>query len=709
MVPACSDSEKTPPITVDYPKTEKIPVIDDYFGTKVTDNYRWLEDDKSEETEKWVKAQNKVSFGYLEQISFRQTVRNRFNELADFESYSYIRGEYRLSVPIKKNGKIFYFKNTGLQNHASLYAIDIQTKDEQLVLDPNAFSTDGTVSLSDIEFSESGKYIAYAISESGSDWRKIVVLDSKSLKPLEDTIVDAKFTSIDWNGDKGFYYATYDKPLKGSSLSGVTDKHKIYYHCLGTSQASDVLFYGHEKEKRRYVGLHTYTHSEYLFLSAAESTSGNELYIKKGSNTKEPFKVLVPNFDNDYRVFYADGEDFYLYTNFKAPNGRIMKANAASPAQENWIDFVTEKDEVIESASFAGGSFFVHYLKDAKSKVYQYNIDGEFIREVQLPDIGSVSGFFGNGSDKDVFYSFESFVQPTSIYRLDASTGKSTVFKKPQLKINQDDYETKQVFYTSKDGTRIPMFIVCKKGVKLNGQNPTLLYGYGGFNISLPPYFSLRWLSWLDMGGVFALANIRGGGEYGEVWHKAGMQMNKQNVFDDFIAAANYLQVENYTSSEKLTIMGGSNGGLLVGACMLQQPDLFKVALPAVGVLDMLRYHKFTAGAGWITDYGCADSSKAMFDYLYAYSPVHNVKAQSYPATLITTGDHDDRVVPAHSFKFAAQLQDKQLGANPVLIRIETKGGHGAGKSTSMFLDELADEFSFAYFNMNAIPEYYKK
>ncbi len=689
---------------VDYISTEKIPVVEDHFGTDVTDNYRWLEDDQSSETAVWVKQQNGITNDYLSKIPFRENVRKRLDEITDFDSYKYIRDEYRLSLPIKKNGKIYYFKKQGNQNHGVLYAYDPETDNEKVVIDPNTFSKDGTTSVSDLVFSPSGNYISYAISEGGSDWRKIFVLDAKTLKQVEKEIVDVKFTSITWLEDKGFFYSAYDKP-KGSELSAMTDKHKLYFHKLGTKQDKDELVYGYDNEKSRYVGAQTFEKSDYLFMTAAQSTSGNQIFIKKATNSKEKLKPVVTNFENDHTVIYADKESFYLVTSLNAPNKRIVKVDYKKPTPENWKTIIDEKEEPIESASYAGGSFFIQYLKDAVSKVQQYDIKGDKIRDLDLPGIGTVAGFMGD--DKDVFFSYESFTTPYSIYTLNAETGTSVVFRSPELKIDLSNVETKQVFYTSKDGTKIPMFIVAKKGVKLDGNNPTLLYGYGGFNISLTPYYSTYWSAWLDMGGVFALANLRGGGEYGESWHTAGTKMQKQNVFDDFIAAAEYLQENNYTSPEKLTIHGRSNGGLLIGAVETQRPDLYKVALPGVGVLDMLRYHKFTAGAGWISDYGCADSSKAMFDYLYQYSPVHNVKeGVKYPATLVTTGDHDDRVVPSHSYKFIAELQSKQAGDAPVLIRIDTKGGHGAGKSTAMVLDEITDQFVFAYYNMGEVPDY---
>lgn len=699
MLVSCK-SGKFPSIPVEYPATAKIPVTDNYFGTEVVDNYRWLEDDRAPETMQWVIKQNELTFSYLDKIPFRKDIRTQLDALINFERYS---------TPEEKNQTIYYFKNSGLQNHSVFYAVNKQTGEEKMIIDPNTFSADGTTSLSEMSFSESGKYLAYSISEGGSDWRKIVVIDAVSLERVGDTIVDAKFTSIVWNRDEGFFYSSYDKP-KGSVLSAMTDMHKVYYHQLGTSQNKDKLIYGNQEQKRRYSGVVAFKNSDYLFLSAAESTSGNELYLKKGLTSEDKFQPIVSNFENDFSVVYASGKDVYLYTNFKANNKRVVKLDADNLILDSITDIIPEKEEPIESVSFAGGYFFVQYLKDASSFVQQYDLKGSLIRNIDLPGIGSVSGFEGEEDQKEVFYSFESFTTPVTIYKLDVNTGKSELFRQPKLSSDVTQYETRQVFYKSKDGTQVPMFIVARKGIKLDGSNPTLLYGYGGFNISLPPYFSVRALAWLEMGGVFALANIRGGGEYGEEWHKAGMQLNKQNVFDDFIAAAEYLQQKKYTSSEKLAIMGGSNGGLLVGAVMTQRPELFRVALPAVGVLDMLRYHKFTAGAGWISDYGCADSSKAMFDYMVAYSPVHNIKdSVAYPATLVTTGDHDDRVVPAHSYKFIVGLQEKQVGELPVLIRIETKGGHGAGKSTAMALDELADQLVFAFYNMNETPVNYSE
>jgi prolyl oligopeptidase len=702
MLAACSNSNKFPQISVNYPVTEKDSVVDDYFGTRVFDPYRWLEDDNSPKTLEWVKKENQATYDYLNQIPFRHLVRQRLDSIANFKRYT---------VPFKKNGQYYYFKNTGLQNQSVLYVANSKTDNGEVFIDPNTFSKDGTTSLGGVmEFSDNGKYLAYTLSEGGSDWQKIVVIDAGTKKIVGDTIFDVKFTGITWNKNEGFYYSRYDKPIEGSVLSAMTQYHKVYYHKLGTPQASDLVVFGDKEIKRRYVGCQLFKNSGYLFVNAAEGTSGNELYFRNQADAKSAFTPMVSSLENDNTILFAKGNDVYILTNINSPNKRIVKADIKNPTPDKWMDIVPERKEVIETASIVGGDIFVQYLKDAASAVEQFNLEGKSIRKVELPGIGSSSGFIGEEDDTETFYGFESFTMPVTIYSYDIASGKSELIKQPKSIVDFDQFETTQVFYKSKDSTLVPMFIVCKKGTKLDGQNPTLLYGYGGFNISLSPYFSSRWLAWLDMGGVFALANIRGGGEYGEAWHEAGTKLKKQNVFDDFIAAAEYLEENKYTSSEKLTIMGGSNGGLLIGAVMTQRPDLMKVALPAVGVMDMLRFHKFTAGAGWITDYGCADSSKEMFEYIYKYSPVENVKpGVEYPATMVTTADHDDRVVPAHSFKFAAQLQANQAGTLPVLIRIDTKAGHGAGKSMKMVLDELADTYSFAFYNTNDYPTYYKE
>lgn len=696
---ACTENNKKPLITVEYPETAKDTVSDEFFGTKVEDPYRWLEDDKSDETADWVKRQNAATFAYLDQIQFRDTVRAQLDKLYDYERYT---------LPWKKNDKYYFFKNTGLQDHSVLYVAENKKDTGKVFLDPNTFSEDGTVSLAEVSFTKSGKLMAYSISEGGSDWRKVIVMDVATKQIVEDTITDVKFSGISWNKEDGFFYSSYDKPVDGSVLSGITMQHKVYYHKLGTPQSSDKLVFGAKDIKRRYIQAQIFKHSDYLFLVAAESTSGNELYMRKINEESSAFTPIITGFEADNQIIYAKDDVIYVLTNLNAPKKRIVKIDIANPSSDYWVEIVPEKDEVIENVSVAGKNFFVDYLKDASSSVVQLDMTGAKIREVELPAIGSAYGFNGEEDDAEIFFGFTSFTTPANMYTYQIESGETELFRASNLKIDVDKFKVEQVFYSSKDGTKVPMFIIHNKDIELNAQNPTLLYGYGGFDISLTPGFSIQWLSWLDMGGVLAIANLRGGGEYGEEWHAAGTLLQKQNVFDDFIAAAEYLQENEYTSKEKLAIMGGSNGGLLVGAVTNQRPDLIQVALPAVGVMDMLRFHKFTAGAGWIADYGCADSSKVMFEYLYAYSPVHTVKqGTSYPATMVTTGDHDDRVVPAHSFKYIAELQDKQAGELPVLIRIDTKAGHGAGKSSSMILDEMADKFSFAFYTMNAEPRYY--
>jgi prolyl oligopeptidase len=683
-----------------YPDTKKIEQIDDYFGIQVEDPYRWLEDDLSDETAEWVKEQNEVTFGYLDHIPFRDRIKDRITDLWNYEKF----GE-----PQKKGDRYYYYKNDGLQNQFVLYVQDEIDGDAEVFLDPNTFSEDGTISLSAISFTRDGSRCAISLSESGSDWRKVVPLDTESKNILGDTLIDVKFSEISWKGNDGFYYSSYDKPEEGSQLSGITMHHKVYYHKIGTIQSEDPLIFGGEKNQRRYISAEVTEDQQYLIISAAISTSGNELYIKDLSLAQDDFIQMVNNFDNDHIFLHNEGQYLYVLTNYQAPNYKIVLVDAANPEIENWKDLVPEKDQVLQTVTFGGGKMFLNYLKDASTRIYQYDLKGNEEYEIKLPAIGTAYGFEGEKDDEKLFYTFTSFIYPTTIYTYDIKLRKSEIFRKSDVKFNPDDYEVKQVFYNSKDGTRIPMFIVHKKRIELDSSHPLLLYGYGGFNISRTPSFSLRWLTWLDMGGVFALANLRGGGEYGEKWHLAGTKLNKQNVFDDFIAAAEYLQSSGFTTTDKTTLHGGSNGGLLVGATITQRPDICGVALPAVGVLDMLRYHKFTAGAGWIYDYGCADSSKTMFEYLRGYSPVHNVKEDmNYPATLITTADHDDRVVPAHSFKFAATMQEKYSGDNPILIRIETKAGHGAGVPTSKQIDAMADMWAFSWYNMGVIPEYVK-
>ena len=671
-----------------YPVTKKGKTVDNYFGIEVADPYRWLEDDRSAETEAWVKEQNKVTQGYLENIPFREEIKERLTSLWNYEKYT---------APTKHGSYNYFYKNDGLQNQYVLYRQKGEEEPE-VFIDPNHFSEDGTTSLGTVSFSKDGSRVAYSISEGGSDWRKIIVMDALSKEIMEDTIVDVKFSGISWYKNEGFYYSSYDKP-DGSELSAKTDQHKLYYHKLGTHQAEDPVIFG-EKTKRRYVFGYVTEDQNYLVVTGANSTSGSELYVRDLRDRDGELMTLVDDFDGDHTVVYSEGNSLFISTNRNAPNRKLVRADISRPSQEYWQDLIPETDRVL-SVTTGSGYFFAEYMKDALSQVLQYDTKGKLIREVKLPGLGSSAGFTGKKKDDRLFYSFTNYTQPTTLYEFDPETGRSSVYKKPQVDFVSADYESQQVFYTSKDGTQVPMIITYKKGLELNGKNPTILYGYGGFNISLTPSFGITTASWLEMGGVYAVANLRGGGEYGKKWHDAGTQMKKQNVFDDFIAAAEYLIENNYTSSEYLALRGGSNGGLLVGAVMTQRPDLMKVALPAVGVLDMLRYHTFTAGAGWAYDYGTSDQNKEMFEYLYGYSPVHNVrKGVQYPATLVTTGDHDDRVVPAHSFKFAAELQDKQEGQQPVLIRIETKAGHGAGTPVSKIIDQYADIFSFTLFNM---------
>lgn len=674
------------PIT--YPTTAKQPVVDTYFNNQITDNYRWLEDDKSAQTAAWVTEQNKVTFGYLDNIPFRDAIKNRMKALWNYE---------RFSAPFVEGSYTYYYKNNGLQNQSILFRKD-KTGKEEVFLDPNTFSKDATTSLDAVSFSKDGSLVAYSISEAGSDWRKVIFIDAKTKNSIDTDLIDVKFSGLSWKGNEGIFYSSYDKP-KGSELSAKTDQHKLYYHKIGTPQRQDVLIYG-DKEKRRYVNGSVSEDDRYLFISAANSTSGNELYIKDLKNPNAALKTVIAGYDYDVDVMENVGSKLYILTNFKAPNKRIVTVDASNPVPENWNDFIAETDNVL-SPTTGGGYFFANYMKDAISVVKQYDYAGKLVRNIELPGIGTASGFGGKLKDKTLYFSFTNYTTPNSTFAFEPKLGKSTLYNMPKVDFKSDDYTSTQVFYTSKDGTKIPMIITHKKGLALNGKNPTILYGYGGFNISLTPSFSVANAVWMEMGGIYAVANLRGGGEYGKKWHNAGTKLMKQNVFDDFIAAGEFLISSKYTSSDYLAIRGGSNGGLLVGATMLQRPDLFKVALPAVGVLDMLRYHTFTAGAGWAYDYGTAEESAEMFNYLKNYSPVQNVKTGvQYPATLITTGDHDDRVVPAHSFKFAAELQDKQTGNNPTLIRIETNAGHGAGKPVSKTIEEAADIQAFTLFNM---------
>ena len=680
---------------IQYPETKKGETVDVYFDTKVNDPYRWLEDDKSAETGAWVQAENKVTYGYLDKIPFRDELKKRMEQLWNYE---------KISAPFTEGKYTYYSKNNGLQNQSVIYRKGQDGK-EEVFLDPNTFSKDGTTSLGGLDFSKDGSKAAYAISEGGSDWRKVIIIDALSKKVLEDTLVDVKFSGISWHGNDGFYYSSYDKP-KGSELSAKTDQHKLYFHKLGTSQKEDKVIFGAD-QKRRYVGGYVTEDDRYLVISAANSTYGNELYIKDLTAANSPIVTIVDNFNSDNSIIENEGSKLFIETDLNAPNKRVATVDVSNPKPENWKDFIKETQNIL-SPSTGGGYFFANYTKDAVSFVQQYDYSGKLIREIKLPAVGTAGGFGGKKNEKTLYYSFTNYTTPGTIYSLEPKSGKSEIYQKPKVDFKSEDYESKQVFYTSKDGTKIPMIITYKKGLKLNGKNPTILYGYGGFNISLTPSFNIANAVWLENGGIYAVANLRGGGEYGKKWHDAGTKLQKQNVFDDFIAAGEYLIAQKYTSSDFLAIRGGSNGGLLVGAVMTQRPDLMKVALPAVGVMDMLRYHTFTAGAGWAYDYGTAQDNKEMFEYLKGYSPVQNVKTGvKYPATMVTTGDHDDRVVPAHSFKFAAELQEKQTGDNPVLIRIDVKAGHGAGKSVAASIQENVDVQAFTLYNMGftALPK----
>ncbi len=691
LIISCKNENKTElSMELTYPETKKVDTVDTYFDAEVKDPYRWLEDDMSEETGDWVEAQNKVTFGYLDKIPYRSELKNRLEKLWNYE---------KLTRPFKEGDFTYFRKNDGLQNQYVVYRKKEDGK-EEIFLDPNTFSEDGTTSLGSLSFSKDGSMAAYSISEGGSDWRKVIVFDAINKEIKGDTIIDVKFSGLAWKNNEGFYYSSYDKP-KGSELSAKTDQHKLYYHELGSLQKDDQLIFGGiPAEKHRYVGGYLTEDHRYLVITASISTSGNKLYLKDLTDPNSKLVTVLDHTESDTYIIDNRGSKLYLSTNLNAPNQKVVSVDASNPSSDNWKDFIPETENVL-SPSSGGGYFFAEYMVDAVSKVFQYDMDGKLIREIKLPGVGSAGGFGGKMEEKEMYFSFTNYNTPGAMYKFDADSGNYDLYWKPEIDFNPENYESNQVFYTSKDGTKIPMIITHKKGLELNGKNPTILYGYGGFNISLTPSFSITNAVWMEQGGIFAVPNLRGGGEYGKAWHDAGTQMKKQNVFDDFIAAAEYLIEKNYTSSDYLAIRGGSNGGLLVGAVMTQRPELMKVALPAVGVLDMLRYHTFTAGAGWAYDYGTSEQSKEMFEYIKGYSPVHNVKeGVQYPATLVTTGDHDDRVVPAHSFKFAAELQAKQAGNNPTLIRIETKAGHGAGTPVTKTIEQYADIFGFTLYNM---------
>ncbi|ELA8129809.1 prolyl oligopeptidase family serine peptidase [Vibrio parahaemolyticus] len=670
-----------------YPKTRKDSVVDTYFGHDIADPYRWLEDDRSEETAQWVSGQNSVTFDFLGQIPYRQQIRDLVANSQNYEKYSqpFVRGDYT-----------YFYKNDGLQNQSVLYRRKGEGEAE-VFLDPNTFSEEGTTSLGEVSFSKDYRLVAYSISEGGSDWRKIFVIDTETKEQLEPEIVDVKFTSISWLGSKGFYYSSYDKP-QGSELSARTEHHKLYYHELGTLQSEDKVIFGEQGAQiHRYVSGTTTTDDRFLIISGAESTSGNRLFYIDLQSDSQAIVTLRDTTQGDTYLIDSQDETLLLYTNLDAPNGKVVSYNTQT---EQWADVIAEQEQPLE-ISKGGGYLFATYMVDVLSKVKQFTYQGEWIRDVELPGEGTAYGLAGKKEETTLYYTFTNYVTPPTIFSFDVESGASTLYQESKAPFDRNEYESKQVFYTSKDGTQVPMIISYKKGISLDGSAPTMLYGYGGFNISLTPMFSGNVANWLELGGIYAVANMRGGGEYGKAWHNVGTQQQKQNVFDDFIAAAEYLIENDYTSSERLAIRGGSNGGLLVGACMTQRPELFKVALPAVGVLDMLRYHTFTSGEGWKYDYGTSEQSEVMFRYLLGYSPVHNVKeGVQYPATLVTTADHDDRVVPAHSYKFIAELQDKQQGENPVLIRIDVNAGHGAGMPLSKQIDLTTDVYAFTLYNM---------
>ena len=673
-----------------YPKAAKDGTVDEYFGTKVADPYRWLENDTSAQTAAWVEAENKVTNAYLQKIPFRGKLLKRMTELSNYE---------RLSAPRKRHGKWYFFKNDGLQNQSVMYVMDQLGGEPRVFLDPNKLSTDGTVALKGVYFSHNGKYAAYTISRSGSDWEEIFVIDLKTGQLTEDHIEWAKFTNTAWKGD-GFYYSAYDAPVKGKEFSNVNSGHKIYYHKIGTPQSEDVLFYQNAAYPKRFYYVDVNEKETKMYLYESGAGSGNNLFVRDLTKPESQFIQMTSNMDYQYMPAYDEGDKIWLYTNYGAPKGRIMTADLHQPGIDNWQELIPEQENVLSGSDVINRQLILTYQKDASDHAYLYGLDGKLRNEIRLPSVGSV-GFMGDEKELECFYTFTSFTVPGTVYQYDMEKDESTLYTSPKVNFRLEDYTSEQVFFQSKDGTRIPMFLTYKKGMKKNGKNPVFLYGYGGFNISLGPGFSAIRVSFLEQGGIYAQVTLRGGGEYGEEWHLAGTKMQKQNVFDDFIGAAEWLISEGYTCKDKLAIVGGSNGGLLVGACMTQRPDLFGVAIPEVGVMDILRYHKFTIGWNWASDYGTSEDSKEMFEYLRGYSPLHNLKpGTAYPATLVTTADHDDRVVPAHSFKFAATLQECHQGDNPVLIRIDTKAGHGGGKPLTKVLEEQADIYGFILYNL---------
>jgi len=700
LVVACIDQAGKEVTEWSYPETRKADHVDNYHGTDVPDPYRWLEDDNSEETAQWVERQNMLTHGYLAEIPFKSQVKKRLEELENYAKYS---------QPSKEGDYYYFLKNEGLQNQSIMYRSSTLDAEPEVFLDPNEFSEDGTTSLSSRSFSKDAKYFAYSISVSGSDWREIYIMDVETKDKLPDKIEWAKFTGISWFKD-GFFYQRFPKPKEGDELKSTNTFHKIYYHNAGTPQDSDqLIFENKENPENRFFASVT-DDERFLIIYSTESTSGNKLFLRDLSKKDEEFISIVDNFENDHTVIGNIGDRLLLETNLNSPNNKVIEVDYNNPTPENWKDIIPETENVL-SAGMAGGKIIATYLVDAKTSVKQFDDHGVFEWDIELPAIGTARGFSGDVEDNEIFYTFTSFTYPSSIFRYDLASGESVLYKQPNVDFNPEEYETKQIFYSSKDGTKIPMFIVHRKGLELDGNNPTYLYAYGGFNISLRPSFSASRILWLENGGIYAQPNLRGGGEYGEEWHKAGTKMQKQNVFDDFIAAGEYLIEHNFTSNEYLAIAGGSNGGLLIGATLNQRPDLAKVAFPAVGVMDMLRYQNFTIGRAWATDYGTAEESKEMFEYLLAYSPLHNIRKDiAYPSVLVTTADHDDRVVPAHSFKYGATLQAHAgWGSNPLLIRIETKAGHGGGTPISKRIEQNADRYSFAWYNMGIVPELAKE
>lgn len=693
MISSCSTKQNK---SITYPETKKVDTVDVYFGTEVADPYRWLEDDRSAETAAWVEAQNKVTNAYLQQIPFRQALLKRLTDLTNYE---------KMSAPFKKHGQYYFYKNDGLQNQSVLYTQKTLEDTPEVFLDPNKLSDDGTVALKGLSFSKDGKYAAYTISRSGSDWTEIYVMDAATKQPLQDHIVWAKFTGASWCGD-GFYYSAYDAPKEGSEFSSKNENHKIYYHKLGTPQADDKLVYENKEHPLRFYSASVSEDETILFIYESGEGRGNALFMKDLKKANSPIVSLATDFDYTYSPLDVIGDKIYILTNFQAPNYRIMVADTNNPQIEQWTELIPNQESVIADAQFIDNKLFITYDKDASSHPFIYSLDGKLIQEVQLPSVGSV-GFTGDKEEKECFMVFTSFTTPTSIYKYNIDANSYELYRAPKVDFNPDEYESYQVFFQSKDGTKIPMFLTHKKGLVKDGSNPVYLYGYGGFNISLNPGFSAARIPFLENGGIYAQVTLRGGGEYGEDWHIAGTKMNKQNVFDDFIGAAEYLIQDKYTSAKKIAIVGGSNGGLLVGACMTQRPELFGAAVPQVGVMDMLRYHKFTIGWNWASDYGTSEDSKEMFEYLYNYSPLHSLKPNTtYPPTLVTTADHDDRVVPAHSFKFAARLQECSDGTNPTVIRIDSKAGHGAGKPIGKVLEEQADTYGFIMYNLGMNPKF---